>query len=410
MKLIAASATLLAAINAQSVEVLLAELANKVYQVSDDGLTHTFNAAPYFQGVYTCLGEGFEGKSTFGNGNGVISYTEKADWTDGDHFSYDTTIEGTVKSIPWAAAYPADVQGDTFNKNVAFRVGAQGVSCKTSGNVNGFPYSMEASLTINEITMTSKKMMAEIEVSRNAEISSSINQYWQNMAMPSGSTIATIGASAKTACTENPMNRACSAKLVITGENNGQDFGKNVARYSVQPKKAQIAVNHNKNEVFWMAVTGIDTMEVLALKYKVNGGKAVLAFQFVGPAGMEAVAVAGQEFITPFVAFVSAMNTPEDAVHAAVYSDALFNAAQGQNYFNFYPVIKATQFESELLASTLGFSNVQSAARSMCEVISTNTEAFLSEAAPVVSQARTYVHDVTGANGEAKFNAWFAKI
>merc|ERR1712166_366441 len=202
MKLIAASATLLAAINAQSVEVLLAELANKVYQVSDDGLTHTFNAAPYFQGVYTCLGEGFEGKSTFGNGNGVISYTEKADWTDGDHFSYDTTIEGTVKSIPWAAAYPADVQGDTFNKNVAFRVGAQGVSCKTSGNVNGFPYSMEAILTINEITMTSKKMMAEIEVSRNAEISSSINQYWQNMAIPSGSTIATIGASAKTACTE----------------------------------------------------------------------------------------------------------------------------------------------------------------------------------------------------------------
>ena len=34
--------------------------------------------------------------------------------------------------------------------------------------------------------------MAEIEVSRNADISSSINQYWQNMAMPSGSTTATI--------------------------------------------------------------------------------------------------------------------------------------------------------------------------------------------------------------------------
>ena len=41
-----------------------------------------------------------------------------------------------------------------------------------------------------------------------------------------------------------------------------------------------------------MVVTGIDTLEVLALKYKVNGGKTVLAIQFAGPFGMEAVAVA----------------------------------------------------------------------------------------------------------------------
>jgi len=410
MKLVAASATLLAAINAQSVEFLLKELANKVYKVSDDGLTHTFNAAPYFQATYNCLGEGFEGEGTYGNGNGVISFKEKADWTNGDHFSYESASEGSFKSFPWAEAYPYYVKDETFEKNIAFKVGAQGISHSDTGNINGHPYVQEISLTIEEISMTSKKVTAEIEFSRNSEISSSIGRFWQNIMMPVGTVTANIIASAKTACNENPMNRACSAKLVITGENNGQDLGKTVAKYSVQPKKAQFAFTHNKNEVFWMAVTGIDTMEVLALKYKLNGDKAVLAVQFVGPAGMEAVAVAGQEFITPFVAFVSAMNTPEDAVRAAVFADALFNAAQGQNYFNLYPVIEATQFESEVLASALGVSNVQSAARDMCSVINTQIESFLDQAAPVVSEARTYVHDVTGSNGEAKFNAWFAQI
>jgi hypothetical protein len=410
MKLIAASATLLAAINAQSVEVLLKELANKVYKVSDDGLTHTFNAAPYFQATYECLGEGFEGKGTFGNGNGVVSFTEKADWSNGDHFSYDASVEGSIKSLPWAVAYPAHVHDDTFEKNIDFKAGVQGFSYSDSGALNGAPYVQEISLTIEEISMTRTKMTAEIEFNRNSEISSSINQFWVNMAMPVGSTTANIVATAKTACSENPMNRACNAKLVITGDNNGQDFGRNVAKYSVQPKKAQFAVNHNKNEVFWMAVTGIDTMEVLALKYKVNGAKTVLACQFVGPAGMEAVAEAGQAFVTPFIAFVSAMNTPEDAVRAAVYADTLFNAAQGENYFNFYPVIKATKFESELIASALGVASVQNAARDMCSMINSKTESFLDGAAPVVSEARTYVHDVTGASGEAKFTAWFAQI
>ena len=211
------------------------------------------------------------------------------------------------------------------------------------------------------------------------------------------------------------MEKACSVKFVITGNSNGDDLGKNVAKYTVQPKKAQVTVTHNEAEVFWIALTGIDAMEVLAVKYKINGGKTVLAVQFVGPSGMGAVAVAAHEFIQPHYAFVSALivsalyNThdPQDAVRAVVYSDRLFIAAQGQNLFNVYPVIKATQFESEMLASAFGVSNVQSAARAMCSVINTNVETFLIEAAQVVSQVRTYVHDVTGVKGETKFQVWF---
>ena len=408
MKLIAASATLLAAINAQSIEVLVQELVNKVYQVSNDGLTHTINAAPYLQATYTCLGEGFESKGTFGNGNGAISFTEKANWINQDHFSYATAIKGQIKSLPLAEMLPADVHEETFDSLIEFNVDVNGVSVSDSGTSNGFPYNQEAQITLNEINMARKKMSAEIEFTRTSHMSSSINPFWRSIFMATGSTTVNIQANAKTACTENPLSTGCSAKLVITGENNGEDLGKNVAKYSVQPKKAQFAVTKNKNEIFWMVVTGIDTLEVLALKYKVNGGKTVLAVQFVGPSGMEAVAVAAQEFIQPYDAFVSAlMNDPQDAVRAVVYSDRLFIAAQGQNLFNVYPVIKATQFESEMLASAFGVSNVQSAARAMCSVINTNVETSLIEAAPVVSQVRTYVHDVTGVKGETKFQVWF---
>jgi len=411
MKLIAASATLLAAINAQSIEVLVQELVNKVYQVSNDGLTHTINAAPYLQATYTCLGEGFESKGTFGNGNGAISFTEKANWINQDHFSYATAMKGQIKSLPLAEMLPADVHEETFDSLMEFNVDVNGVSVSDSGTSNGFPYNQEAQITLNEINMARKKMSAEIEFTRTSHMSSSINPFWRSIAMATGSTTVNIQANAKTACTENPLSTGCSAKLVITGENNGEDLGKNVAKYSVLPKKAQFAVTKNKNEIFWMAVTGIDTLEVLALKYKVNGGKTVLAIQFAGPSGMEAVAVAAQEFIQPYAAFVSAcMNNPEDLILAAVYSDFMFIAAQDKNLFNVYPVIKATQFESESLASVLGVSSVQSAARSMCAAVNTQIEAYLEMAAPAVVEARTYVHDVTGPSGEAKFDAWFAQF
>jgi len=407
MKLIAASATLLAAINAQTIDFLVQELVNKVYQVSDDGTTHTFNAAPYFQAVYECQGDGFEAEGTFGNGNGVISFTEKAYWG-GDEFTYDVTSEGTTKSTPWAAIYPVEFHDDEFSSSASLRASAEGVSWENKGNINGSPFSQAVSLAMNEITMTKSKVSAEIEINRNADISSAINPYWQSMLMPSGSTTANIKATARTACSENPMSRSCSAKLVITGENNGSDFGKNVAKYSVQSKKAQLSVSHNGNEVFWLAITGIDTMQVLALKYKLNGGKAVLAVQIVGPAGMEALAVAGQDFITPFAAFFSNMNSGEDAFRAVVYADSVFSAVQGQNYFNFYPVIKETQFESESLAAALGVSSMQKAASDMCQVINAQVEGLLAEFAPVVTQSRSYIHEITGPSGENDFNNWFA--
>ena len=78
------------------------------------------------------------------------------------------------------------------------------------------------------------------------------------------------------------------------------------------------------------------------------------------------------------------MNNPEDLILAAVYSDFMIIAAQDKNLFNVYPVIKATWFEIESLASVLCVSSVQSAARSMCAAVNTQIEAYLRMAAPAV--------------------------
>jgi hypothetical protein len=410
MKLFAASATLLAAVNAQSIDMLVMELVNKVYQVSDDGLTHTINAAPYLQGTYTCLGDGFTSDVNIGNGNGVMHYTEKADWSSGDSFSYEYAVEGTAKSHPLAnVMFPAEVMEDKFTQQHNIELGFSGLVYKSSGSVNGVPFTSEISVGMGEMSQTSKKMSAQFEISQAASTPSSINAYWRSWMCPTGSANFVIVASGKNACMESPMQKSCTAKLVITGNKNGEDLGKNVAKYTVQPKKAQIAVTHNGAEVFWIGLTGINDLEVLAIKYKLNGGKAILVVQMVGPAGMEAVAVAAEEFITPFLAFFGSMQSGDDFVRAAVYSDKVFTAAQGKNYFNFYPIVGATKFESDLLAGVLG-SSFQTFAASMCEQINMTIEGGLNEVAPVVSGARTYVNAITGSEGETKFDAWFAQF
>jgi len=408
MKLFAASATILAAINAQSIDFLVMELVNKVYQVSDDGNTYTINAAPYVQAVYTCLGEGFEGSGTFGNGNGVISFTEKAEWS-GNSLSYEGSAEGIAKSHPAVAMFPYDVMEDKIFTSIKFDLSAAGLVYKNVGTINGTPCSSEISVVINEMSQTSKKTQAEFELTETTSAPSSINAYWRSWMLSPGNTNAVIVVSAKNACMENPMEKACSAKIVITGDKNGEDLGKNVAKYTVQPKKAQVTVTHNSAEVFWIGLTGIHDMEVLAIKFKVNAGKAVLVAQIVGPAGMEAVAVAAEEFITPFAAFFSSFNSADDVILAAVYSDKVFTAAYGQNYFNFYPIVMATKFESDLIAAVVDMS-FQNFAAVMCERINGEIENGLNEAAESIEDARLYVNALTGSEGEAQFDAWFFEL
>merc|ERR1712179_539625 len=145
------------------------------------------------------------------------------------------------------------------------------------------------------------------------------------------------------------------------------DFDAIIVKYYVNKKKAQLTVSYVESdmgneigneieseemgdeiEIFSIWLVGIDEMEVLTLKYRLKQQKSVLILQFFGPNGMYAVENAFNEFITPFAEFFTSMIVPSDAVRAVVYADKVFEFVQGKDFFNFYPVIEATRFESEV--------------------------------------------------------------
>jgi len=410
MKLVAASTAFFAAIQAQTIETLIGELINKVYQSSDDGLTHTINIAPYYQATYNLQEAGFEGEGSFGNGNGVIDFTESGNWAS-EQLTYKFTASGAAKSHPFAAFFPAEVLEDTFEAESEISAGASGISWKEEGKTNGVEFLQSVELNVDSVTVSGKKFSAELSLSRESVVPSAIHEFWRNMAMPAGRTDAQLSAIAKKDCMEiGPMDKSCSAKVTITGSNNDEDFGVNVAKYSVSKKKAQLTITHDQSEIFWLGLIGLDTLDVLSLKYKLNGGKAVLIVQFVGPNGVGAVAAAGEQFIQPFAAFFSNFNDAHDAAHAAVYMDKVFAWIQGQNFFNVYPIVQATQFESELLASAFGVKTMQKGAKQVFGLVNQSIEEFAADAAPVVSDARDYVNTLTGPSGEAQFDSWFAAL
>lgn len=410
MKLIALAFTsLFATINSQTIDTLVQGLIDQIYHVSDDGKTYTINLSPYYQATYNCLGEGFTGEGSFGNGNGVISFKENGEWAGGDHFSYESTVSGVAKSHPMASFYPARLLDTVWTDIVTeLQASAKGISFKQAGTTDGTKWSQEASLSLVSFQATSKKYSATILGSKSVTIPSSLDEYWASMALTPGTSDVKISATAKTACMENPMSTSCSVKLVITGDDNGADIGKTVAKYSARSNNVQLVIKHDGAKVFTLVLSGIDDMEVLAIKYTIGDGKAVLAIQVVGPAGIEGVAVAFTEFITPFQTFVNGLSVDPDAFfHAVVYMDKVFLSIQGRNYFDFYNVIKATKFESQLLAGLLQAPSVQHAAKFKCADFNKMVEDFASQGAAVVKEARIYIQGVTSASGEATFDVWF---
>ena len=410
MKLIAASTLAFAATySAQTIETLIGELVNKVYQHDPDANTYTFNVAPYFQAVYTCTGNGFTSQGTLGNGNGVFEFTEKAQWDDASA-SYEWSASGKTKSHPAVTLFsiPENLWEDDISQEGNFKVSAEGLEWDVTGNINGASYEQSVGLGFTEITMTRSKYETGINFQRKSVISSGIDQFYTQFFMPAGETNVDLSLSAKKICAENPLDTTCTGKIVVTGDNDGVDFGNNVAKYSVNNKKAQFEIKHNGNQVFWMALLGIDSFEVLSLKYKLNGGKAVLAVQFVGPNGFGPLAAAAEAFGAPYANFFGSIATAEDTVHIVAYFDKVA-ATFDNKLFNVYPIIEATKFESDLLKELLGV-KFQAWAKDMCSNVADSIVAFSQDGGEAIGAGREYINAVTGPVGEAKFDAWFAAL
>jgi len=410
MKLIAASTLALAATySAQSIETLIGELINEVYQHDPDANTYTFNVAPYFQAVYTCTGNGFTSEGTIGNGNGVLDFSEKFEFTETSGV-YDWDVSGKTKSHPAVSLLniPESLWEDEMFQEGALKISTEGIQWNVEGNINGAEYDQKIALNVDSVTISRSKYEADISFERSAKIASEIDEFYQQFFMPAGKTSVALSLSAKKSCAENPFDRSCTAKITVTGDNDGMDFGNNVAKYSVNNKKAQFEVKHNGDQVFWLGLFGIDAWDVLSLKYKVNRGKAVLLVQVVGPAAFEPLANAAIEFAAPFADFFGNIATAEDTVHIIAYFDKVAKTFDNK-LFNVYPIIKATKFESDLLKDVLGMS-FQKWAEYMITNAADMIVGFSQEAGGFVGDARDYINNVTGPVGEQKFDEWFAQL
>jgi len=413
MKLLAASAAVLASTySAQTIETLIGELINKVYQHDPVANTYTINVSPYWNAVYTCEGNGFSGKGTYGNGNGVIEFSEQASWTE-TSFDFKVNQKGQMKSHPWSQimSFPNELLNDNFDDSMTVAVGSEGISLSGSGNINGQQVEQSMSLNIDEVSMMRSKIEAKISFNRKTDYPSSLHQFYKDWIMwEAGSSNVNVAASAKKICSENPFDQSCTAKVTVTGNHNNKDLGNSVAKYSVQKKKAQFQVKHNNNEVFWMGLLGIDNFQVISLKYKLNGGKAVLVAQVVGPAGFAAVQNAAGVFFAPYANFFNNIQDGDDAAHIVAYFDKVA-ATWNNKLFNVYPIIKATQFESDLLKDyALNGVKVQKFAENMSNAVADTIVGFSQQTGAAVSDGRVYLNNLTGPVGESKFDAWFAKL
>jgi len=407
MKLVSALSILAASCHAQTIETLIGELVNKIYR--QEGTKHYFNVAPYFVAEYDFQPSSFEGKGTFGNGNGVITYDESASW-DSASFTYEINQAGQAKSSPAADFYPAAVLEDNFESSLVISANTQGISYKQKGNINGEGFLAEYGLALDSFSRTSKKTSVSMSITRKNDVSANVHSFWRSYMAPNGETEINVKATVKNACMENPVGRQCTAKLEVTGENNGDDFGTNVAKYSVLPKKAQLIVKHNENQVFYLSLGGIDTWEVLSIKYKIMNDPSVLFLQVVGPSGAQAVVDAAGAFIAPFDRFFSGFSGADDFAHAFAYADKVLYNVQGKGWFDLYPIFEATRLESELFAGMFGVPSIQSAVEGFCDEMNAMIEGAAGAAAPAITDARTYVAGVVSSSGEAKFDAWFASL
>jgi len=287
----------------------------------------------------------------------------------------------------------------------------QSLVISDAGTVNGNAVSNSINLALEKVSMSSKKVGAEVSFSRSSQYPNSLNNFYKSWLPAAGTNDLKFVFGAKKICKENPLDKACTAKVEITGDADGNSIGEYIAKYSVQAKKAQFEVKHDGNQIFWLGFLGIDTFEVVSLKYKCHGGAAVLVFQIVGHENAWVPAIqAAQQFAAPFIGFFENIQSGDDAAHIAVYFDKVA-ATWDNEMFNVYPIIEATKFESDLLKTyVLNGQKFQKWAEDQAGKAADKIVEFSQKGGAVVADARSYVNDLTGPVGEAKFDAWFATL
>ena len=167
---------------------------------------------------------------------------------------------------------------------------------------------------------------------------------------------------------------------------------------------------HDDTQQFYVSLEGIDSYELMSIRFQCGANKSQLLVQIVGPAGVNKVNAAVGQFASPFMQFFSGFESADDAARAFVYSDKIMNAIQGKGYFNLYPIFESTMLESEVFAKMIHVESVQGAAEEVLVGVNGMIEGIAASVAADVTDARNYVREIVSGEGEAKFDAWFNNI
>lgn len=330
-------------------------------------------------------------------------------------FRYNHHQSGKASSSPFAAILPREVLEDTFDVNVhaSGDLKTQKFEFSETGKINGHKFEQKLFGEVLEILASRRKSMVKMEFERQVEFSENINEFWRKSGMPAGESVFAVTVIGRNDCMHSamgPLDKKCTATVVITGKNNGEDIGYNIYQYQVLPKKVHFVFTHDDTQQLYVSLEGIDSYELMSIRFQCGANKSQLLVQIVGPAGVNKVYAAVGQFASPFMQFFSEFESADDAARAFVYSDKIMNAIQGKGYFNLYPIFESTMLESEVFAKMIHVESVQGAAEEVLVGVNGMIEGIAASVAADVTDARNYVREIVSGEGEAKFDAWFNNI
>ena len=135
----------------------------------------------------------------------------------------------------------------------------------------------------------------------------------------------------------------------------------------------------------------------------------VKLIQFIGPNGKQKFNSEINNFTLPFRNLINPELIFEFdfGLHYMSHADILLNFIRGKHMFDFHPLVKASAFESDVIARFLGVKNVQSLMKHVGKQVDLEIESVLMSYKNDIKYYREYFNKVLGTEGRAKYLEWF---
>jgi len=217
-----------------------------------------------------------------------------------------------------------------------------------------------------------------------------------------------LTAQAKQGCS-NPTSDTCSAALSLEGTAGNTKLDHSI-KYQVRETMKLFAIVIKMGNFESEVTLNLNAL-VAEIHYQstIPRLEPVLVLRAPMPKSFPGIVDAANNLAEPFKQYwLAATVDLNTAAHAFVWIDK--RIAKLDQEFNCAALVKSTKVESELLAKFMHWKSVQAQMSGYCVegnayIIKTMKES----GSKMITTARTYVHDLTGAPGEQFYNAWYDK-